>query len=210
MEMPFNTSCSETKCVNSAYCSRVHSVKNNRLCVDFFRDCSQHENMGIRWLAAIGFVLPGIFVWEALAQSETQLPEGKGKAAVQQMCGGACHELDVVTSERLSKQGWTNTVDTMISRGATGTDEEIASVIDYLALHFGREKAPEAAGRAKINVNSETAKALASDLALSLDQAQTIVDYRQKEGKFRSWDDLKKVPHLNLRMIESKKDLLVY
>jgi competence ComEA-like helix-hairpin-helix protein len=166
--------------------------------------------MRILSLAATGVTLTGIFVSEALAQSDAQLPEGKGKAVVQRMCGGACHEVDVVTTERLSKQGWTNTVDTMISRGATGTEEEIASVIDYLALHFGREKVPEAATRTKINVNTESAELLASDLALSLDQARAMVDYRQKEGKFRSWDDLKKVPHLDLRMIESKKDRLVY
>jgi competence protein ComEA len=164
--------------------------------------------MRMHWLGVLTCALGSIDVCEA--QSDGQLPEGKGKAAVQHMCGGACHELDVVINERLSKQGWTNTVDTMISRGATGTDEEIESVIDYLALHFGPEKASEEASPAKINVNTEDAKRLAADLSVSSDEAQAMVDYREKEGKFRSWDDLKKVPRLPLKKLEAKKALLVY
>ena len=144
------------------------------------------------------------------AQSNSQLPEGKGRETVEKMCGGACHDLEVVTSERLSKQGWTNTVDTMISRGATGTDEEIAAVIDYLAEHFGREKPPESATASKINVNTETAKQLAADLAIAIEEAQAIVDYREKEGKFKNWDDLKKVPRVDTKKLESKKDRIVF
>ena len=77
-----------------------------------------------------------------LAQQESEkLPDGKGKAELQKMCGGACHGLDVITSQRKSKQGWTNIVDTMVSRGAEGTDAEIELVIDYLAKNFAREPA---------------------------------------------------------------------
>ena len=126
------------------------------------------------------------------------------------MCGGACHDLDVVTSERFSKQGWANTVDTMVSRGATGTDEEINAVIDYLAEHFGREKKADSTAAAKININTESAKELAADLALSQEEASAIVEYRDKEGRFKSWEHLKKVPHLDMKKIESKRDRVVF
>lgn len=83
-----------------------------------------------------------VFSGILLAQAESEkLPEGKGKAEFQKMCGGACHGLEVVTSQRKTKQGWTNVVDTMVSRGAEGTDREIEMVIDYLTAHFGREAA---------------------------------------------------------------------
>ena len=94
-------------------------------------------------------------------------------------------------------------MDTMVSRGANGSDEEIAAVIDYLALHFGREMP-------KINVNTETAQALAAGLALSRDEAQAIVEYREKEGKFKTWEDLRKVPRLDVKKIESKKDRIAF
>src|SRR5579871_1254678 len=96
------------------------------------------------------------------AAAQSTLPEGKGKDVVNRMCGTQCHGIDKFISERLSKQGWSNVVDTMLSRGATGTDEEIDLVIDYLAAHFGRDSAP-----AKVNVNSADAKELQSALELS-------------------------------------------
>lgn len=89
------------------------------------------------FLCIIGVPLLSALLPEAQAQSGDQLPEDKDKEAVQKMWGGACYELDVVTSERLSKQGWSNVVDTMVSRGAIGTDEEISLVIDYLAFRTG-------------------------------------------------------------------------
>src|SRR5579872_648395 len=153
-------------------------------------------------LCVLRCVLLSAFMPHVFAQTENQLPEGKGREAVQKMCGGACHDLDVVTSERLSKQGWANTVDTMVSRGATGTDEEINAVIDYLAEHFGRGKKADSAVAAKININTETAKELATDLALPQDEAEAIVEYREKEGKLKAWEDLKKVPHLDIKKIE--------
>ncbi len=154
-------------------------------------------------------VLSSILICGTPAEAADPLPEGKGKETVQKMCGGACHELDVVTSERLSKQGWSNVVDTMISRGAMGTDEEISNVVEYLAAHFG-SKAAESAAASKINVNTEGSKELATDLELSETAAQAIVDYRVKQGRIKGWDDLARAPGLDIKKIESKKDRVVF
>lgn len=68
--------------------------------------------------------------------SGTKVPDGNGKAVVQRMCG-TCHPLDVVINERHNRTGWSSIVHTMVARGATGTDEQIQQVIDYLTKHFG-------------------------------------------------------------------------
>jgi mono/diheme cytochrome c family protein len=70
-----------------------------------------------------------------VAQDDTALPDGAGKAIVQKMCVG-CHSLKTVTSNHATKEQWSETVQQMVSRGADGTDEEIATVIDYLAKNF--------------------------------------------------------------------------
>jgi hypothetical protein len=70
-----------------------------------------------------------------VAQDDTALPDGAGKAIVQKMCVG-CHNLKTVTSNHATKEQWSDTVQQMVSRGADGTDEEIATVIDYLAKNF--------------------------------------------------------------------------
>lgn len=63
------------------------------------------------------------------------LPAGPGKEITEQVCGG-CHGVDIVASIKASRQGWETIVDSMVSRGATATPDEIKQVVDYLAKSF--------------------------------------------------------------------------
>jgi quinoprotein glucose dehydrogenase len=65
------------------------------------------------------------------------LPEGPGKAAVVKMCT-VCHGTFAFTSLRMSKEGWQDVVDEMISRGAKATPSEARTVVDYLSKHYSR------------------------------------------------------------------------
>lgn len=69
------------------------------------------------------------------------LPEGKGKELVADYCS-ACHGLDPVTSQRADRDGWETIVAYMVSRGMTATNEEVATMIDYLAKAFPQAPAP--------------------------------------------------------------------
>jgi quinate dehydrogenase (quinone) len=66
------------------------------------------------------------------------LPNGKGKALVQQTCGTQCHGIEVVTGQHMTQPEWKTMVDAMVARGAKGTDKQIQQVVDYLSKHFGR------------------------------------------------------------------------
>ena len=70
--------------------------------------------------------------------SPVTLPDGPGKAFAQQSCGKQCHAIEIVTSHRLSRPEWKTMVDAMVARGATGTEEDLKLVVDYLSTHFGR------------------------------------------------------------------------
>jgi mono/diheme cytochrome c family protein len=48
-----------------------------------------------------------------------------------------CHGLDVITAQRGTKDEWASIVDSMVSRGANGTKEQLDTIIDYLAKNFG-------------------------------------------------------------------------
>ncbi len=85
------------------------------------------------------------------------------------------------------------------------TNKELDLIISYLAKNFGPEPPTE-----KVNVNKATAKELESSLSLSSKDADSIVRYRQKNGFFKSWDDLKQVPDLDAKKLEAIKDRLVY
>ena len=81
--------------------------------------------------AALSMPLPG-------AQRQTaasQLPDTPGHDTVKKICS-ACHPAEIVMSKGLSRDQWGAIVSNMIGRGAKGTDEEFAEVVDYLSKNF--------------------------------------------------------------------------
>lgn len=48
----------------------------------------------------------------------------------------SCHVPEIVSNKRLSREGWEEVVQMMIGRGATGTDAEMAEIVDYLAKSY--------------------------------------------------------------------------
>jgi len=80
-------------------------------------------------------IVPILAFAYTLSQAQ-DLPEGKGKDLLQMICAD-CHGLDVITAQRATKDGWASIVDSMVSRGANGTKEQLDTIIDYLAKNFG-------------------------------------------------------------------------
>jgi competence protein ComEA len=141
-------------------------------------------------------------MWLA-APSWAQLPEGPGQAETQAICS-QCHELARSISLRQDRAGWQATMDKMVTLGAKGTDKEFQLVVDYLAKNYPGEEIP------RIKVNEARAIDLESGLTLLRSQARAIVAYRDKNGPFKSLEDLKKVPGIDFAKIEAKKDRLVF
>jgi competence ComEA-like helix-hairpin-helix protein len=127
------------------------------------------------------------------------LPEGKGKDLLQRMCTN-CHGLEQVTALRYSKKYWGSVVDDMVSRGAEGSDEDINTVISYLARNFGKP----------VNINTATAKEIETDLSFPAAQAELVVKYRSDRGAFKSLDDLAKVPGLDAALVAEQKKNIVF
>ncbi|MGA3188445.1 MAG: helix-hairpin-helix domain-containing protein [Bryobacteraceae bacterium] len=120
------------------------------------------------------------------------LPAGPGKETVLKICRD-CHDLDTITAENRTRENWKKTVDKMIDRGADGTNEEFEIVVNYLTKSFG-----------KINVNKASAEEIASGLDFSAKESATIVEYREKNGPYKSWKDLTTV--IDPAKVEAKKD----
>jgi hypothetical protein len=80
----------------------------------------------------------------ALAWGRSGLPEGNGKEIVKTACS-VCHELNRVTENGYSYEGWQAVLDTMIAGGARVPKDKIAVVAAYLAKNFPENANP--AGR---------------------------------------------------------------
>jgi competence protein ComEA len=130
-----------------------------------------------------------------------ELPAGPGKDTLIRVCS-KCHSPDNVIANGQDRAGWENTITKMAGFGAEASDEEFTEILDYLAKNF-----PAAT---TIHVNQATAAQLENGLGLSTTEAEAIIDYRKKNGDFKSLDDLKKVPNVDAKKLDAKKDSLAF
>ena len=76
---------------------------------------------------------------------KVELPEGDGKAIATEYCQD-CHQLTNVTKVRKALDEWKDTVQTMMDRGARLPQENVDTLVQYLAKNFGPQTdAPAAA-----------------------------------------------------------------
>jgi competence protein ComEA len=130
------------------------------------------------------------------------LPDAPGKDVTVRACG-LCHEARRAASLRLTRDGWAEVIDGMMKRGARLSDDDFKVVLDYLSTQFAGEAARP------INVNAAPQIDLESVAGLLRSEARAIIEYREKNGPFKSLDDLKKVPGLDFSKIDSRRDFLV-
>jgi competence ComEA-like helix-hairpin-helix protein len=144
-------------------------------------------------LAALAF---GVLV--GAQEKQSALPDGAGKDVVQKLCS-SCHEVEAVIGSRRTRIGWERNVDDMISRGAEGSDEDMSLVVEYLTRYFG-----------KLNVNTATTADMEKSLNLSAKEAQAIAEYRERNGKIKDFEELKKVPGVSAEKLLSKRGLIAF
>jgi competence ComEA-like helix-hairpin-helix protein len=161
------------------------------------------ETARIRDYQGLGRGFVAGFFLTALALAATQEkaagpPDAKGKETLEKICVG-CHELDVVTATRRTKIGWQQNVDDMVSRGAEGSDQEIAEVVDYLTKVYG-----------KLNVNTAPAQQLQEFLGFSEKEAQAVIAYRDRNGNIKDFEQLKAIPGLSPDKLQEKRSLIAF
>lgn len=132
-----------------------------------------------------------------------QIPDGAGKAEVMKVCT-QCHEVERSISLRQDRAGWQGTIDKMAGMGMKASDSDVQAVLNYLSTNFAADEV------AKINVNTATAIQFESGLSLRRSQAAAIIEYRTKNGNFKSIDDLLKVPGIDKEKVTAKKDRLTF
>ena len=87
--------------------------------------------------------LGAVVVLEGAVAQPTQLPAGPNRDLVSRECQ-ACHDLSMLFGAAgRDREGWSSTVDEMISYGLRVTPEEQAKIIEYLTTFLG----PPGAGK---------------------------------------------------------------
>src|SRR6186713_1899743 len=84
--------------------------------------------------------VPVVLVLANAAVSAQQLPAGPGADVLKSRCV-ICHESDIITSQKLSLTGWTNSINKMVRWGSQITADERAVLQPYLAASFAPKPA---------------------------------------------------------------------
>ena len=130
------------------------------------------------------------------------LPDGPGKDVTVQSCG-SCHEARRAASVRLTRDGWAAVIDSMQRFGAKISETEFPVILDYLSTHFlGEALQP-------LNLNTASQIDLEAAGGLLRREAAAVIRYREQNGRFKTLDDLKQVPGLDFKKIESRRDAVV-
>ena len=140
----------------------------------------------------------------ALQGQSLKLPDGAGKSTTEKICG-SCHGAELLIGRQQTRESWAATVNEMIQRGATGTDEEFFQIVDYLATNFSKTSPV-----IKINVNKASAEDLQKALRISDKQAGAIIQQRTNKGEFKSVEELEKVAGVDVAKIEASKNRLAF
>jgi competence protein ComEA len=146
--------------------------------------------------ALIGFALTTAS--QAAAQGPDKLPEAPDKKLVVGVCT-SCHDSSIMTDGPRTISSWIDVVYLMKDFGAMATDDEWTAVTNYLIANL-----------ALVEVNKAEASHVQLVFGVSEAGAKDVIAYRDKQGGFKTIDDLKMAPGLDAAKIDALKDRLVF
>lgn len=117
--------------------------------------------------------------------------------SLQSVCG-KCHNLEIVMNTPRSLEDWRDTMQKMVDRGASGTDEQYDDILDYLHRTM-----------TTIDVNSAAADELAAVLNAP-DAAVKLIIARRARKKFVGLADLKTIPGIDAAALEAKSRMIYF
>jgi competence protein ComEA len=146
-------------------------------------------------------LLLAICAFAADEKDAARLPDGEGKAITGKVCID-CHGSDNFRRKRFTADEWADSVNDMVDRGAKATPAEVDTIIAYLAKNFGRG--------AKVQMNSAPLVEIKVVLNFSVPESQAVIDYREKNGSIKSFDELLTIPGVNAAKAQTAKDLMAF
>ena len=150
------------------------------------------------WAAVVGLAQEPAAGAPATARQQNTLATRPGADAFQRTCV-LCHTPERIVSVRKTKVEWEEIIDKMITRGAQVTDDNYGPIEEYLLRNYG-----------KVNVN----KAVKDDLVLiggfTAEEADAVVKFRTDNGPIADFAALGKIPALDAKKLDEKRDALTF
>ena len=130
-----------------------------------------------------------------------RLPEGPGRELAGRICL-ECHDSGNFRKARLTSEEWSDSVADMVERGAKGTPAEIDAVVAYLAKNFGKG--------APVRINTAPFAEIKVVLGFTVAEVRAVLEYREKNGELKSFEELLKVPGIDAAKAEAQKARITF
>jgi competence protein ComEA len=130
--------------------------------------------------------------------SQKSFPDAPGKDTIERLCS-TCHSLNYLTNATRTPKEWTDILDLMESLGAPLSEEEWAQIRRYILGKL-----------ATVEINKAAAVDLAAVLEIDEKLASAVVAYRMANGDFKTIEDVKKVPDLDAKTVDFRKDRIEF
>jgi competence protein ComEA len=130
-----------------------------------------------------------------------RLPDGPGKELVGKICI-SCHDSGNFRKARFTSEEWSDSVEDMVQRGASGTPAEIEAVVAYLAKNFGKD--------APVRINTAPFAEVKVVLGFTVAEVRAFIEYRDKNGDLKSFEELLKVPGIDAAKAEAKRSQIIF
>jgi competence ComEA-like helix-hairpin-helix protein len=139
-----------------------------------------------------------LFVGAVTLAAGGQSPDDHPATAFKRVCS-SCHDAERILATRRTRTQWEEVIEKMIDRGAVGTEDDFVAAEQYLLRVSGR-----------VNVNRALSNDIVSVLGLTEKDADAITEYRKANGDFKDFDDLCKVPGINLEKLKEGRDAVSF
>lgn len=115
-----------------------------------------------------------------------------------QVCS-ACHDPNVAAGPPRTPGEWDAVLSQMQGFGAVASPEEFAAIRGYLLQTFG-----------KVNINTASAADIGAVLQLKPDVSSAVVAYRNDHGAFKSADELKLIPGIDMSQVTDRQNRIQF
>jgi competence protein ComEA len=159
--------------------------------------------MKLGWIYLMLFAAAWVSARAAAADEKEvgRLPEGPGKELVGKICM-SCHDSGNFRRARFSSEEWSDSVADMVERGASGTPAEFEVVVAYLAKNFGKD--------APVRINTAPFAEIRGVLGFTVAEVRAVLEYREKNGELKSFEELLKVPGIDAAKAEAQKPRIAF
>ena len=110
-----------------------------------------------------------------------------------------CHDTNQIVSRRRTRTEWEDVITKMVEQGLSGSAKDLETVFAYLNRNYG-----------KVFINRAPADELVAVLTITQKDADALVAYRKTAGSFADFEAIRKVPGIDLKKLEDRKDAIAY